>query len=487
MTVRCLMTLCALVLAGGPATADWVSMEISENQADADHPALAVSPDGSAVIAWEEAGVGVWTRFVDAFVVGAIVEQPPEFQGSGHRPVVVWTWRGFLLVWADGQDLRYRYGGESGWGDPSQVIPAGLEIADAQLDLQGCAEPGWNVGWLGLTVPDGFGMDHWFVRLHKGGFDPPELLAEGLTEWAGVQVAQVPHALQPVPRVYYFSEFTHLACRTGLFEGGWEAESMLPGEYYGAACDARGHADGRQAVLSLGPQPTCPCNTIHYSEQDDGGNWSAPVTLMTEHDAFDWPQSPQVAWGAGDEVHAFWVQFTSNDWMEPGRTHLEYRRRVGGVWQDRSAVLADQERRSLGWHVAMELTAQGEPLFAWTRQDTLESGPQPRRVWLARPQSVVGAPASGVGGLELAAWPNPGRTRIAVAGSAPQGEAATLVVYDLAGRRVATPVMSAAAPGRFGATWDGRDAAGREAPAGIYLMRLSAAGGTVTRRVVLAR
>ncbi|MBK6900020.1 MAG: T9SS type A sorting domain-containing protein [bacterium] len=135
----------------------------------------------------------------------------------------------------------------------------------------------------------------------------------------------------------------------------------------------------------------------------------------------------------------------------------------------------------------MELTAQGEPLFAWTRQDTLESGPQPRRVWLARPLTAVGAPASDIGGLLLAAWPNPGRSRIALAGSAPQGAAVTLAVYDLAGRRVATPAMSTAAPGRFAATWDGRDAAGREAPAGVYLMRLSAAGGTVTRRVVLAR
>ncbi|MDO9694210.1 MAG: T9SS type A sorting domain-containing protein, partial [Candidatus Latescibacteria bacterium] len=138
-------------------------------------------------------------------------------------------------------------------------------------------------------------------------------------------------------------------------------------------------------------------------------------------------------------------------------------------------------------HVAMELTAQGEPLFAWSRPDTLESGPLPRRVWLARRQWLVGAPASVVGGLELTAWPNPGRSRIAFAGTAPQGEAATLAVYDLAGRRVATPAMSAAAPGRFAAAWDGRDAAGREAPAGVYLMRLSAAGGTVTRRVVLAR
>ncbi|NTV03482.1 hypothetical protein HGA89_01015, partial [bacterium] len=407
------VVLCLFVCSAAPAAAGWIAGEIGDNQADADWPALAVSPDGAAVIAWEEEGVGVWTQIVDAYVDDFIFEYPSVFQGPGQRPVVSWTWRGFLLVWADGQDLKYRYGSRDGWGDPLQSIPTGHDLAEARLDLQGCADPGWATGWLAYTLPDGAGMDHWFVRIQKGSFDPPELLAAGLPEWGAARVAQVPHEPQPVPRVYYFPEFTRLAYRTGLDDGGWDPAAMLPYESYGAACDVGAHADGRQAVLSLGPQPTCPCNTIHYSEQDDAGNWSAPVMLLNEHDDYDWPFSPRVAWGAGDELHAFWVQFTYTDGMEPGRVHLEYRHRVGGVWQDESGIFAPYERRSLGQHVALDVTAQGEPLFAWTRQDTLISGPQPRRVWLARPLTAVAAPAVGGSELALTAWPNPGRSRLA--------------------------------------------------------------------------
>ncbi len=479
--------LCSLACAAAPAAADWFAAEISDNLTDADRPALAMSPEGTAVVAWEEEGVGVWTQTVDACIGDEIVPYPSVFQGAGHAPVVAWTWRGFLLVWADGQNLEYRYGSSIGWGDPPQSIPTGRDLAGTALDLQGCTVPGWCCGWLTCTLPVAAGVDHWFVRIHKGSHDPPELLAVGLTEWGVAQVAQVPHSPQPLPRVYYFPEFTRLAHRTGLVDGGWGPAATLPYEWYGAACDVAAHADGRQGVLSLGPQPTCPCNTIHYSEQDAAGNWSQPVTLLHEHDDHDWPFSPRIAWGAGDELHAFWVQFTYNDWLVPGRVHLEYRHRVGGVWLDESAILETCERRSLGQHVALGVTAQGDPLFAWTRQDTLISGPQPRRVWLARPRSTVGAPGMGGDELELTAWPNPGRSRLAFAGTAPAGAAVTLTVHDLAGRRVATPALSFDGLGRFAATWDGRDGAGREAPAGVYLLRLTAGGRSTTRRVVLAR
>ncbi|MBK9304391.1 MAG: T9SS type A sorting domain-containing protein [bacterium] len=481
------LALCAMVCAAGTAAADWAAWEIDGNTNDADWPALAVSPGNTAVIAWEEEGVGVWTRTMDAYFGDEIIAYPPTFHGPGHRPVVAWTWRGFLLVWTDGWNLVYRYGDELGWGDPSLTIPAGRDLAEARLDLQGCAEPGWSVGWLACTLPAGAGVDHWSVRFNKGSYDPPELLAAGSAEWGAAQVAQVPHVPQPLPRVYYFPEFTRLGHRDGQADGGWSPPVLLPAESYGAACDARAHADGRQAVLSLGPQPTCPCNTVHYSEQDDAGNWSAPLTLLESHDEYDWPFCPQVAWGDGDEVHAFWVQPTYNAWMEPGRVHLEYRHRTGGVWLDESAALEPYERRSLGLQVALATTARGDPLFAWTRQDTLISGPQPRRVWLARPRAAVAAPAAEGGGMELSAWPNPGRSRLAFAGSAPAGAPATLAVYDLAGRRVAAPALSADGAGRFTAVWDGRDGAGREAPAGVYLLRLDAGGRSVTRRAVLAR
>ncbi len=497
MRTRCLAAWCALVCAAGTAGAGWIVEEIGGNETDADRPTLAISPGGAAVVAWEEEAGGVWTLFVDAYAGDGIIEYPTECQGSGHDPVAAWTWRGFLLVWIDGQNIQYRYGDNFGWGDSPQTIPTGLDLTHVKLDLQGCAEPGWDVGWLAYTVQVGivgqegsYGQD-WFVRVHKGGHDAPETVATCENEWGPAQIAsypsQDPHALQPLPRYYYIPEFARIAQLTGQQEGGWEPAALLPHQWYGTIFDVRGRDNGSQCLLALEPQPWCPCNQVQFNEQDAQGVWSDATVIMPSHDFNDWPHSPRVAWGAGDEVHAFWVQTTSNHEMVPGRTHLEYHRRVGGVWQDESEVFEAYERRSLGLHVAMDVTASGDPLFAWTRLDTLISGPQPRRVWLARPQSTVAAPALDGGGLALTAWPNPGRSRIAFAGTAPAGSDAVLAVYDLAGRRVASPPLSADGPGRFAAMWDGRDAAGREVPAGMYLMRLTATGGTVARRVVLAR
>jgi hypothetical protein len=56
------------------------------------------------------------------------------------------------------------------------------------------------------------------------------------------------------------------------------------------------------------------------------------------------------------------------------------------------------------------------------------------------------------------------------------GAAVRLEVVDLRGRRLRT-LHAGPATGRWQeAAWDGRDAAGRPAPSGTYLVRLSGAG-----------
>jgi len=67
----------------------------------------------------------------------------------------------------------------------------------------------------------------------------------------------------------------------------------------------------------------------------------------------------------------------------------------------------------------------------------------------------------------LAAWPRPFRERLELA-AASRGEAVTVAIYDLAGRCVQRLAL---ADGRGG--WDGRDAAGRALPAGVYLLRVA--------------
>ncbi|MCB1183323.1 S8 family serine peptidase, partial [bacterium] len=88
----------------------------------------------------------------------------------------------------------------------------------------------------------------------------------------------------------------------------------------------------------------------------------------------------------------------------------------------------------------------------------------------------------------LHAAPNPFNPTVNLAWSAPRPGRLVVTVYDLRGRRVRVlhDGVVAAASGRL--RWDGRDAAGRAAASGVYLVRLRAPGvPPVTERVVLAR
>jgi photosystem II stability/assembly factor-like uncharacterized protein len=80
--------------------------------------------------------------------------------------------------------------------------------------------------------------------------------------------------------------------------------------------------------------------------------------------------------------------------------------------------------------------------------------------------------------------PNPGRgvARFALALPA----AGTADVFDAAGRRVRDLFSGDAGPGSLSLAWDGLDARGHRAGAGIYFVRASASGSTVTRRLVRA-
>ena len=102
---------------------------------------------------------------------------------------------------------------------------------------------------------------------------------------------------------------------------------------------------------------------------------------------------------------------------------------------------------------------------------------------LAVAPGAAGGPAIALG----IPAPNPshGPTRIGFA--LEQAGVARLQILDLAGRHVRTLADGPCAAGSHAQTWDGRDDAGRAAPAGIYLARLEAGGRVAARRLVLLR
>ena len=97
-------------------------------------------------------------------------------------------------------------------------------------------------------------------------------------------------------------------------------------------------------------------------------------------------------------------------------------------------------------------------------------------------------PRTDTHGLELSpSWPNPFHGATAVGFRLPVPSRVDLAVVDIQGRVVRNLLQARMPAGGHMIRWDGRDAAGREAPNGIYLFRLQAGGRTLTQRGVLIR
>jgi hypothetical protein len=84
--------------------------------------------------------------------------------------------------------------------------------------------------------------------------------------------------------------------------------------------------------------------------------------------------------------------------------------------------------------------------------------------------------------------PNPFGGSAEIAFSIPTGrEAASLTIFDVAGRRVRTLIDGRLDAGPHSAAWNGRDAHGHRVAPGVYFCRLEAAGESVARKMVVLR
>lgn len=89
--------------------------------------------------------------------------------------------------------------------------------------------------------------------------------------------------------------------------------------------------------------------------------------------------------------------------------------------------------------------------------------------------------------LSLRAAPNPCAGPIDLAFSGPRGAEATLLIVGASGRRVRTAWQGVLNGRAITVHWDGHDDSAREAPAGIYLVRLQSGSSSVVVRLVKAR
>ena len=83
-----------------------------------------------------------------------------------------------------------------------------------------------------------------------------------------------------------------------------------------------------------------------------------------------------------------------------------------------------------------------------------------------------------------APYPNPTRDNVRIALDLPRAGSVSVDVLDLSGRRVRTLHSGTAQAGTLQLSWDGVDAGGHVAPAGLYFVRASGVGETAEARVV---
>ena len=84
-------------------------------------------------------------------------------------------------------------------------------------------------------------------------------------------------------------------------------------------------------------------------------------------------------------------------------------------------------------------------------------------------------------------FPNPFNPKTTIRFTLPAAAAAELTVFDVEGRRVATLLAGRLEAGAHSVDWDGRDAAGHDAAAGVYLYRLRVGEQLETRRMLLLK
>jgi hypothetical protein len=144
--------------------------------------------------------------------------------------------------------------------------------------------------------------------------------------------------------------------------------------------------------------------------------------------------------------------------------------------------LAPEAQRAGSWHY--RLVDAGAPSRASYRVAVVLADGSDRTLLELTPSATFELPP-----LLLSAdvAPNPFNPRTAVRFDLDRPAAVSLAVFDVAGRRVFARAPERLAAGRRELPWDGRGFGGRELPAGVYLLRLTADGESRVVRAALVR
>jgi hypothetical protein len=84
-------------------------------------------------------------------------------------------------------------------------------------------------------------------------------------------------------------------------------------------------------------------------------------------------------------------------------------------------------------------------------------------------------------------YPNPFNPSTTIPIALERDARVVLEIFDVRGARVATLVDEVLLAGGHEAMWNGRDAASRPSPSGVYFARLTAAGNVMQQKLLLLK
>lgn len=474
MRLRALFLLLA-ILFSADAGADFEYIQMSDVPGDYTRCAVASSPDGVIVTAWDEMNVGVWTR---SFVHGALLD--PVFHGVGGDPSLCWSPDGFVLAWATQYEVRSSNGDGDSWSDVETVFVDwyGQNVQSLQLT-------GWQ---LGFPISEIFlaietrGENDWSTRSycverHDGDWGGAYQYGnEGDYIWRTWPQAQPVYWGDTIlPRVYLADDTDE--CLDYFDLGGMFSRSIWPDElYFGGIFDTAAGPQ-TQHVLGCQVQPICPCNRLFYCHELAEGAWSEPEELTVDELGQDWPRFPAMAVDAEGGVHTFWYQEFDYAAQSTYDSYYMYKP-AGGDWEDRSEIL--------GAHVCryndITLDGDGQPVIVFQAGDPDPTG----HVLLGHDPGATSTEAPAPQ-LSLDTWPNPFNPRAWICFRLPMDGFISLSIHDAAGRRVKELASSTWIAGSHELIWDGRDDLGRDVPSGVYLVLLKAGSERARRKIALIR
>jgi WD40 repeat protein len=186
------------------------------------------------------------------------------------------------------------------------------------------------------------------------------------------------------------------------------------------------------------------------------------------------------------------------------------RMNVGGAWVfsvddatgvmsgDLELVLRDDSPVELGGSGLLEYRREGRTLFVSFVHDAADGnalftfsgggGTPPEIAQISFNEGAIPAELNAPVPFSLSQnSPNPFNPSTTLRFGLPESGHVRLAVYDVTGALVRTLVDETFLSGSHSVVWDGRDANGREVASGVYVYRLTAKQGVVTRRMVLLR